>query len=135
MDCYYHQGTAAVGVCQGCGNAICGQCRMEMQGKVYCRSCVSRGIGLGKQTGEGPGTMAIVAFVLSIVGVSNCATAIPGMILGIVELRKINRGESPEKGRGFALAAVIVGAVLTGLLVLAVFFYLLVVLFIIGTEA
>lgn len=135
MDCYYHQGTPAVGVCQGCGNAICGQCRMEMQGKVYCRSCVSRGIGLGKQTGEGPGTMAIVAFVLSIVGVSNCITAVPGMILGIIELRRIDRNESPEKGRGLALAALIIGAVLTVLMVVILFFYLVILLIAVSAEA
>lgn len=134
MDCYYHPGTPATGVCQGCGNAICADCRMQMQGRLLCRTCVSRGVGLVKPAGEGPSTIAIVAFVLSIVGLSNCATAVPGMILGIMELKKINRGESPEKGRGFALAAAIIGAVLTGLLVIVLLFYLLLLLVSIGSS-
>ena len=108
---------------------------MEMQGKAYCRTCVSKGVGLRNPPSEGPGTMAIVAFVLSIVGISNCATAVPGMILGIIELKKINRGESPEKGRGFALAAAIIGAVLTGLLAIVLLFYMVVILISIGASA
>lgn len=56
------------------------------------------------------------ALVLSIVGVFCCGVAsIVGLILGIIELGKINRGESPEKGRGFAKAAIIIGAIAIGL--------------------
>lgn len=135
MDCYYHPGTPAAGVCTQCGNAICSQCRMQIQGKAVCRACVAKGAGLARPASEGPSTMAIVAFVLSIVGISNCATAVPGMILGIIELKKINRGESPEKGRGFALAAAIIGAVLTGLLAILLLFYAVVILISIGANA
>lgn len=56
--------------------------------------------------------MATAALILSIVGLFCCGVAsIVGLILGAVELGKINRGESSEKGRGFAKAAIIIGAV------------------------
>ncbi|HDZ59224.1 MAG TPA: DUF4190 domain-containing protein [Actinobacteria bacterium] len=48
----------------------------------------------------------------SIVGIFCCGVAsVVGLILGIVELGRINRGESSEKGRGFAKAAIIIGAI------------------------
>ncbi len=56
--------------------------------------------------------MATAALVLSIVGIFCCGVAsIVGLILGIVELGRINRGESSEKGRSFAKAAIIIGAI------------------------
>jgi hypothetical protein len=69
---------------------------------------------------QGAGSMALASLILSVVSLSFCGiTAIPGMILGYVELGKINRGESPESGRGIAKAGAIIGTVITGLLLLS----------------
>lgn len=59
--------------------------------------------------------LAIASLILSILGVLCGVTAIVGIILGAVELSKIKRGESSEKGRGLALAGVIIGAVVLAL--------------------
>jgi uncharacterized membrane protein len=48
--------------------------------------------------------MATVALVLGLVSwvVGGLLTAIPGAVIGKMELNKIDRGESPEAGRTFA---------------------------------
>ncbi len=54
--------------------------------------------------------LATTALILSIVGILCCGVAsIIGIILGVIELGKINKGESSEKGRGYAKAAIIIG--------------------------
>lgn len=58
-------------------------------------------------------TMAIVAMVLSLAGLVTGITAVVGAILGHVALGQIKR--TGEGGRPFALTAVIVGWVITGL--------------------
>ncbi|MFA6002139.1 MAG: DUF4190 domain-containing protein [Thermoleophilia bacterium] len=75
--------------------------------------------------------MAIVSMVLSIVGISGIccfpgiALAIAGSIMGIVELGRIRKGESPAGGRGFAIAGCIVGAT-------CVFLYILFIMYMVG---
>lgn len=57
-----------------------------------------------------PQTNAILALVLSCVGLATCGvTAIAGVIFGHIAMGRIKRGE--EDGRGMALAGVIVGYV------------------------
>lgn len=57
-----------------------------------------------------PQTNAILALVLSCVGIATCGvTAIVGVIFGHIAMARIKRGE--EDGRGMALAGVIVGYV------------------------
>lgn len=138
MECASHPGVGAIGVCTNCGRAICGKCRMELGGKLLCRTCVSMGAGvtMPKPAGAptGPSGVAITAFVLSVVGFFFCITGIPGFVMGISELKKINRGESPAAGRGFALAAAIIGGIMTGILALLVLFYIVVIIIAIATS-
>lgn len=58
-------------------------------------------------------TMAIVAMVLSLVGLVTGVTAIVGAILGHVALGQIKR--TGEGGRPLALTAIIAGWIITGL--------------------
>lgn len=76
--------------------------------------------------GQGPSGLAIAGFVLSLSGFLCGITAIPGFIIGLLELGKIRRGESPPAGKGFALTAIIVGGVIMGLIVLYVLFLIIV---------
>lgn len=40
MNCFYHQNTAAVANCGGCGKGICRDCSYEMSsGSILCPSC------------------------------------------------------------------------------------------------
>ncbi|HAJ96016.1 MAG TPA: hypothetical protein DCP02_07265 [Actinobacteria bacterium] len=69
-----------------------------------------------------PGPMAIVALICGILSVLCHCIPVAGMfigfilsiaaiILGIVESKKIGRGESNAKGKGMAIAGIILGAV------------------------
>lgn len=65
------------------------------------------------QYGPPNNTLAIVAMVLSLAGILTGITAIIGAILGHVAMGQIKR--TGEGGRQFALTAIIVGWILTGL--------------------
>lgn len=39
MKCYVHSDTDSVGVCTRCGKSVCGQCSMELNEKLVCKSC------------------------------------------------------------------------------------------------
>ncbi|WP_341718895.1 DUF4190 domain-containing protein [Micromonospora sp. FIMYZ51] len=66
-------------------------------------------------------SMAIVALVLSLIGIGSCITAPIGAIMGHVAMRQIR--ETGESGEGMAKAAIIVGWILTGLLALVIIGY------------
>ncbi|GIJ25789.1 hypothetical protein Vqi01_09510 [Micromonospora qiuiae] len=65
--------------------------------------------------------LAIVALVLSLIGIGSCITAPIGAIMGHVAMRQIR--ETGEGGEGMAKAAIIVGWILTGLLALVIIGY------------
>ena len=71
---------------------------------------------------ERPGPMAIVALICGILSVlCHCVPvagsfigfvlSVAAIVLGILEIRKIGKGESSEKGKGMAIAGIILGAV------------------------
>ncbi|MBQ1072798.1 DUF4190 domain-containing protein [Micromonospora sp. C31] len=71
--------------------------------------------------------LAIAALVLSLVGIASCVTAPVGAILGHVAQNQIR--QTGEGGEGMAKAAIIVGWILTGLLVLGILFYVAIIVF------
>ncbi|MCX4386867.1 DUF4190 domain-containing protein [Micromonospora peucetia] len=71
--------------------------------------------------------MAIAALVLALVGIGSCITAPVGAILGHVAQKQIR--QTGEGGEGMAKAAIIVGWILTGLLVLVILFYVAIIVF------
>ncbi|MER7417686.1 DUF4190 domain-containing protein [Micromonospora peucetia] len=71
--------------------------------------------------------LAIAALVLALVGITSCITAPVGAILGHVAQKQIR--QTGEGGEGMAKAAIIVGWILTGLLVLAILFYVAIIVF------
>lgn len=77
------------------------------------------------RTGEYPGSRAILALVFGILGlISMGLFAIPAWILGKAERQAIERGESPESGRGMAEAGYILGIIGVVLLILSALFVL-----------
>ncbi|QOC93805.1 DUF4190 domain-containing protein [Micromonospora craniellae] len=66
-------------------------------------------------------SLAIVALILSLIGIGSCFTAPIGAIMGHVAMRQIR--ETGEGGEGMAKAAIIVGWILTGFIVLVVLAY------------
>ncbi|RIV30870.1 DUF4190 domain-containing protein [Micromonospora radicis] len=77
--------------------------------------------------------LAIAALVLSLIGIVSCITAPIGAIMGHVASRQIR--ERGEGGEGMAKAAIIVGWVFTGLLVLVILGYVALIAFAITTSS
>lgn len=120
--CVNHPDKAAAGQCSTCGRSFCYGCGMVTpDGRFYCRSCANSGVGFKK---TGPSNMAVLALILSIVGFSNCMTSVAGIVLGVIELKKIERGEAPEEGRNYARWAIIIGAVIIALLSIYMIVYI-----------
>lgn len=69
--------------------------------------------------------LAIAALVCSIAGLATCISAPVGAILGHVARRQIR--ERGEGGDGMALAGIIIGWILTGLLLLVIAFYVVII--------
>ncbi len=133
-DCINHPGKAGAGTCEGCGLTFCGDCLLTTpDGRRFCRSCATTGAGLNKR--QDPGGLAIASLVLSAVGFMFCITAIPGMVLGFVELNNIKKGRSPAEGRGLALAGAIIGAVITAFIVLGIVLFIIMALVVGVSEA
>lgn len=122
-DCINHKGTEATGICQGCKLLYCRDCLLETAaGVLCCRSCAATGsCGPRKQD---PGGLAIASLVLSIASFIFCITAVPGMVLGFVELNNIKKGESPEEGRVLALIGAIIGAVITAIMAIGLIIFI-----------
>ncbi|MFC0528247.1 DUF4190 domain-containing protein [Phytohabitans kaempferiae] len=76
--------------------------------------------------------LAIAALVCSLAGLATCISAPVGAILGHVARRQIR--ERGEGGDGLALAGIIVGWILTGLLLLLLAFYVVIIVIAINSE-
>jgi heme O synthase-like polyprenyltransferase len=80
-------------------------------------------------------SQAVVALVLSLLGIFFCClTSLPGAILGFQEVRAIDRGEIDPSNKGLALAAGIIGAIITSIMLLFALLVLASVLFV-GASA
>lgn len=42
MYCYKHPESPAIGVCVECNNAVCPECKVEYQGRIFCNSCIEK---------------------------------------------------------------------------------------------
>jgi TM2 domain-containing membrane protein YozV len=64
MNCAQHTDTAAVAYCRTCGKALCESCKRDVQGTIFCESCLaarinpavsgSYGTAAGYQPARGP---------------------------------------------------------------------------------
>lgn len=78
-------------------------------------------------------SLAIASLVCSLAGVATCISAPVGAILGHIARRQIR--ERGEAGDGMALAGIIVGWIITGVMVLICAFYVVVIVAAIATES
>ncbi|GGL92311.1 MULTISPECIES: DUF4190 domain-containing protein [Micromonospora] len=85
------------------------------------------GPGYGYPPAPRTNGMALAAMILSLVGVMTCITAPVGAILGHVSLSQIR--QTGEGGESMAKAAIIVGWILTGLVILGVIAYIAIIAF------
>ncbi|MGH9863650.1 MAG: B-box zinc finger protein [Candidatus Acidiferrales bacterium] len=47
MKCVNHPEADSVGFCRQCGKALCGACRHEVKGAVYCEDCLAASVAPG----------------------------------------------------------------------------------------
>ncbi len=67
-----------------------------------------------KEGSERTSNLAVTALILSLVGMFFALTAIPGLIIGLIEFRRVKEGRSSEASRGTAFGAIIIGALIIG---------------------
>ena len=73
MNCAYHADVQSVAFCVTCGRALCEACKRDVQGSIYCETCLAermRGVSAGRPAippssvgGESPGA----AFALGLI--------------------------------------------------------------------
>ena len=73
MNCSYHPETESVAFCVTCGRALCDTCRRDVQGSVYCETCLAdmvrggSGFGAEPQTVSAGGDNPGAAFALGLI--------------------------------------------------------------------
>lgn len=61
MLCYIHPDREAIGACTSCGRAICGECGVEVQGRLVCRSCLAHAAPVSQKDPQ-------TAFLIELIG-------------------------------------------------------------------
>lgn len=50
MACHYHPERESTDICAICGKEICKECGLEIAGKIYCKDCLQKIVGLSLET-------------------------------------------------------------------------------------
>ena len=113
-------------------NVISGEAQPASQGDVV----YVQGMNNPMNAGQYPQTQAVVALVLSVVGLMMCGlcTAVPGVIMANTALGTTKQYPG-HPDQGLAKAAQIVGWITIGLWILIIGFYLLMFVVVIAAEA
>ncbi|QSQ20855.1 hypothetical protein JY651_37355 [Pyxidicoccus parkwayensis] len=113
--CASHPDVAAVATCARCGGFLCGDCTEVVGESPYCEPCV----GMSRREAR-PSRVVQAALGLNLLGIAclPCWLGLPlptlvagvaGFVLGLRELRRIHRGEGPERGRAQARVTLLLG--------------------------
>ena len=46
MECYYHPDREGADTCAICGKSVCKECGLELGGKIYCKECLEKIMGI-----------------------------------------------------------------------------------------
>ena len=122
--CGNHPAMAAVEICSRCGKFVCAEC-LEYWKEVtpVCAACLPLmgGDAASRRAKLSPfvGALGLLGMAAGFLvpgrrGLEAWAVASPvamaGLALGVLELRLIRASQSGAKGRGWAMAAVVMGA-------------------------
>jgi hypothetical protein len=61
MECYYHPDRAGTDTCAICGKSVCKECGLEIAGRIYCKDCLEKIVGLGLDNKTSDNTQTAVA--------------------------------------------------------------------------
>ncbi len=102
--CSFHPEQSERAPCNRCGSFTCVSCLALSGARGWCRACEERSL-LGSAS-----TRAVCSGVLG--GVGLCCAFLPGvlgLVLGYMELQRIERGDAPRAGLYWARAGVVLG--------------------------
>jgi len=73
MKCAVHPDVDATGYCRNCGKALCGECKREVQGALYCEQCLAQSIARPAPAagGPNPALAAVLGFIPGLGAVYN----------------------------------------------------------------
>lgn len=137
MNCFVHDGAAAVGVCAVCQKAVCRECVARERPRLVCRTCTERRAVLGFEyrsratigswplvhicTGVDAATMRprIAKGVIAIGNVAVGGIAIAGVACGLLSLGGLSVGllfalGGAAAGLGLSVGGLAVGSVALG---------------------
>jgi len=60
MYCSQHPDREAIGACVACNRAICPECKVEHEGKVYCNQCIQKMVSGESAAASQPATVLLV---------------------------------------------------------------------------
>jgi|GEM_PF-3340785 len=63
--CYYHPDRPAVARCLECGKPLCGECRVELEGRSYCQECARKHLQVKEELRPWAGSSLEVGEVLT----------------------------------------------------------------------
>lgn len=70
MKCYVHLDVDAFATCVSCGRAVCGECRVEVDGEVVCRECLAEGRAgpeAARDITDNDKMMGLLAYVVALI--------------------------------------------------------------------
>lgn len=118
MKCFYHPETEGVGYCRQCGKALCGECRRDVRGAVYCEDCLATSVlGKGGQAATAadapnPGVALALGFIPGVGAIYNgeYAKALIYIFIfgGLISLMDSGTMRGAEPLLGLLLAAFII---------------------------
>lgn len=101
--------------CRNCGAQVntdtgfCPSCGAQLGGVTNNQTSMPN--NMMNQTNTTGKDNTVAAFVLSLLGFLCCTyLAIPGLIMSILSLQKMNKGELAPKNKGLAIAGIVLGA-------------------------
>jgi hypothetical protein len=85
MKCAVHVEADATGFCRNCGKALCGECKREVQGALYCEECLAKSVSQPAVPagGPSPGLAAFLGFVPGLGAIYNNQYVKAGIHFGI----------------------------------------------------
>lgn len=86
MKCANHPQTDSVAFCGSCGRALCAECKHDVQGMVYCETCLAARLQMpgmrplyGPRAGPSPGVALALGFIPG-VGAAYCGQVVKGLV-------------------------------------------------------
>jgi hypothetical protein len=117
MKCAYHWEADAIGICVGCGRAVCVNCRVLLMNRTYCQACADA-LFAGRVTPQAPkgrSGLLTAGGILSIIGGS--LALISAIVIGALNLSAETDSDISMSSGDIARAlAIVVSALVFGLL-------------------